>query len=214
MLDPWGDHEIAGYLRNIYKEKDPDIIRHLELAAFQEQVSKSLSALRKPPVLLYQHITQAHKRLFGSLYPWAGQDRARTAPNIAISKAGINNMFAHPLSIRLAADQALTLGQNISHIRKRPGQVYGYLAFAHPFLEGNGRTILTVFAELSRRATFYVRWEYIPKRLFLQMLTTELLQPGTAFDELLLQYVEQGQLSSPKAIEQLRVNFNRPTDEV
>src|ERR1700712_3759479 len=132
VLDPWMDFESSGYLRNIYKEKDPSIIRHLEFSAFQEQVPKCLSALRKPPVLGYEHITQTHKKLFSSLYPWAGQDRARTAPDIAIVKAGINNMFAHPLSIRLAVDQALALGQNVAHIRSRPGQVYGYLAFAHP----------------------------------------------------------------------------------
>jgi fido (protein-threonine AMPylation protein) len=54
--------------------------------------------------------------------------------------------------------------------------VFGYLAHAHPFLEGNGRAILTIFAELSRLGGFHVEWEAIDKVDFLETLTKELLQ--------------------------------------
>ncbi len=41
----------------------------------------------------------------------------------------------------------------------------GQLAFAHPFLNGNGRTILLTFMELSFRAGFSVDWSKTKKMI-------------------------------------------------
>jgi cell filamentation protein len=43
-------------------------------------------------------------------------------------------------------------------MRQKPGEVMGYLAHGHPFLDGNGRTIMLVHAELARRAGFGIDW--------------------------------------------------------
>ena len=86
-------------------------------------------------------------------------------------------------------DYALERGHDRAYLRAHAGEVFGYLAYGHPFLEGNGRTILTVFAELTRRAGFFVRWEEIDKDEFLQTLTDELLQPGNGtLDGLIARY--------------------------
>jgi cell filamentation protein len=137
-----------------------------------------LRVLRRLPTLTYQHITEAHEALFTSVYPWAGQDRSVTAPDIAIAKAGYSTLFAHPSDVQCAGQHALNLGQDKTYLREHPGEVFGYLAHAHPFLEGNGRTILTIYSELSHRAGFHVEWEAIDKALFLDTLTQELLKPG------------------------------------
>jgi cell filamentation protein len=84
------------------------------------------------------------------------------------------------------------------------------LAHAHPFLEGNGRTILTIYPELSRRAGFHVEWEAIDKAQFLETLTQELLKPGKSImDELVLRYVRPGALSVGVTASRLKVNFKR-----
>jgi cell filamentation protein len=212
ILDPFGDYETAGYLRNSYQEKDLRVVGHLETAAFEQDIVPTVRFLRRLPTLRYEHITETHRRLFNSLYPWAGQDRSVTAPDIAIAKAGYKTLFAHPGAVQLAAEHALNLGQNPAYLRAHPGEVFGYLAHAHPFLEGNGRTILTVFADLSRRAGFNVEWEAIDKDQFLETLTRELLEPGKILDELVLPYSREGVLSVDKTASRLRVNFKR--DEV
>jgi cell filamentation protein len=212
ILDPFGDYETAGYLRNSYQEKDLLVVGHLETAAFEQEIVPTVRFLRRLQTLRYEHITETHYRLFSSLYPWAGQDRSVTAPNSKIVKAGYRDLFALPAAIRLAAEHALNLGQDTAYLRAHPGEVFGYLAHAHPFLEGNGRTILTVFAELSRRADFHVEWEAIDKDQFLETLTRELLEPGRILDELVLPYARQGVLSVDKTVSRLRVNFKR--DEV
>ena len=210
VLDPFGDYATAGYLRNVYGVKDLRLVGHIETAAFEQEVVQVIRSLRRLPILSYRHITDTHYQLFRSVYPWAGQDRSATAPAIAIVKGGYATLFAHPRDVRRAADRALELGQNPAYLRAHPGEVFGYLAHAHPFLEGNGRTILTIFAELTRRAGFHVAWHEIEKDEFLTTLTDELLQPGKSrMDELVRSYMRQGALSVGKTADRLQVNFKR-----
>jgi len=210
VLDPFGDYEAAGYLRNHYQEKDLNLVGHLETAAFEQEIVQVVRSLRKAPTLTYEHILTTHQSLFYSVYPWAGQDRSTTAPDIAIVKAGYKTLFAHPADVQRAAEHALHLGQNSIYLRAHPGEVFGYLAHAHPFLEGNGRTILTIFAELSRRAGFHIEWEAMDKTQFLVTLTEELLRPGKAImDEFVLPFLQEGVLSVHRTASRLRVNFKR-----
>lgn len=208
ILDPFGDYATAGYLRNVYGVKDLEIVGHLETAVFQQEVLGTVRFLRRLQNLRYEHVTETHRQLFNSLYPWAGQDRSVTAPTIAIAKGGHGTLFAHPAECRRAAEHALKLGQDVKYLRAHPGEVFGFFAHAHPFLEGNGRTILTIFAELTRRAGFYVTWEAIGKQEFLDTLTDELLRPSKGIlDQLVLGYVKEGILSSEMTARRLRVKF-------
>lgn len=211
VLDPFGDYETAGYLRNHFQEKDLNLVGHLETAAFEQEIVHVVRSLRKAAALTYQHILTTHENLFQSVYPWAGQDRSTTAPDIAIVKAGYKTLFAHPADVQRAAEHALHLGRDRSYVRAHPGEVFGYFAHAHPFLEGNGRTILTVFAELSRRAGFHVAWEEMDKTGFLDTLTSELLHPGKGtMDQFVLPFCREGVLSVERTASRLRVNFKRP----
>jgi cell filamentation protein len=54
----------------------------------------------------------------------------------------------------------------------------GYLAYAHPFLDGNGRTIMVVHAVLAQRAGFSIDWAATAKVDYLSALTKELDEPG------------------------------------
>jgi cell filamentation protein len=214
ILDPFGDYTTAGYLRNIYQEKDLRVVGRLETAAFEQEILPTVRFLRRLPSLRYEHITETHRRLFSSLYPWAGQDRSVNAPHLAIVKAGYKTLFAHPADARRAAERALLLGQDKAYLRDHPGEVFAYLAHAHPFLEGNGRTILTVFADLSRRASFHVEWDAIDKEEFLKTLTRELLEPDKSImDTLVLPYTREGVLSVDKTAGRLLANFKGHQDE-
>ena len=134
------------------------------------QLHETIRFLRRLTRIDYEHVTETHKRLFSSVYPWAGQDRSENAPHIAIAKGGYKTLFSHPADIRRAADYALELARDMPRLREHPGEVFGYFAHAHPFLEGNGRTILTIYAELCRRGGFHIEWEAIDKDAFLQAL--------------------------------------------
>jgi cell filamentation protein len=124
-FDPFGDFETQGYLRNLAKEKDPDIVRRLEHSSFMTGIDAALERLANVKHLSYADLLETHKTLFEAVYPWAGQDRSTTAPDLAISKGPV--LFAHPDDIQRAAHYALAHGQDREFMREKPGVIMGYL---------------------------------------------------------------------------------------
>ena len=87
-------------------------------------------------------------------------------------------------------NEGLRLGQDTNMMRARPGEVMGLFAFGHPFLDGNGRTMLLVHAELCRRAGFSILWQATRKNDYLLALTQEITSPGKGLlDRYLLQFI-------------------------
>jgi cell filamentation protein len=53
----------------------------------------------------------------------------------------------------------------------------GLFAYGHPFLDGNGRTMLLVHAELCFRANMSINWMATDKNAYLEALTQEIAHP-------------------------------------
>lgn len=195
MFDPFKDFNTAGYLRNFEREKDLEIVKIAEHEMFRANLPDAISYLQKQRRLAYSDFLRVHQILFKGFYPWAGLDRARTAPESIINKGKI--FFAHPLDAERAVNEGLRLGQDHRNFRKRPGEVMGLFAYGHPFLDGNGRTMLLVHADLCRRAGFCIRWGATRKNDYLRALTEEINTPGKGIlDGYLLQFEGPAQVSS------------------
>jgi len=175
-FDPFGDFATRGYLRNLEHEKDLALVRRLEHASFTTGIDEAFATLAKKNPLIYADILGTHKILFEAFYPWAGQDRATTSPDIAVSRGDV--LFAHPRLIRNAVELALKIGNDAIQMKAKPGEVMGYLAHGHPFLDGNGRTIMVVHCVLAQRAGFSIDWAATDKNAYLAALTEELDHPG------------------------------------
>jgi cell filamentation protein len=63
-------------------------------------------------------------------------------------------------------------------MKANPGEIMGYLAYGHPFLDGNGRTIMTVHSVLAQRAGFSIDWSATTKDAYLDALTKEIETPS------------------------------------
>lgn len=98
-----------------------------------------------------------------------------TAPDLAISKGPV--LFAHPDHTQRAVNYALTHGQDKEFMREKPGAIMGYLAYGHPFLDGNGRTIMVVPGVMAQRAGTSIDWAATDKVGYLYALTKELDDP-------------------------------------
>lgn len=170
--------DTRGYLRNKFAEKDPAQVKGIEHQAFRSHVHDAITQLRSSKPLSYHDVLATHRRLFHTVYPWAGQDRTTTAPDLMIGKGDRFNLFALPADVPRATEYALSHGGNAAAMRQKPGEVWGLLAYAHPFLEGNGRTIMLIHGELCRRAGMHISWKAIPKAEWLAALTRELDEPG------------------------------------
>lgn len=180
-FDPFGDYETAGYLRNIYQLTDLNHVKRLEHASFEANIEEALTYLAQLPTIDYSAILQVHQMLFLSVYPWAGQDRSALTPDLRITKGRTGEQgfteFADAPDIRLAADYAFAQACKHERFRNRPGEVMGNLALAHPFLDGNGRTILLVYSELCYRAGFSIDWSQTTKEGYLAALSEEIFDP-------------------------------------
>ena len=188
IFDPFNDFEIRGYLRNVFSEKDLSIIKHAEHSAFVAGLADAFNFLSSIQVLAYKDVLHVHKILFGDVYPWAGQDRAQTAPDIAVSRGNV--LFSHPQDAKAAVEYALKLSLDKAVMSNKPGEVMGYLAYGHPFLDGNGRTIMVIHAELAQRAGISIDWSKTDKAAYLTALTHEIDKPGAgALDTYLKPYL-------------------------
>jgi cell filamentation protein, protein adenylyltransferase len=174
-FDPFGDFATEGYLRNFEKEKDLAIVKRAENASFTTGLDEAFATLAKAKVLSYNDVLRTHGILFGAVYPWAGQDRTQTAPRLTVKKGPV--IFANAPEIRAAVEFALRKGQDKEHMKARPGEIMGYLAYGHPFLDGNGRTIMTVHSVLAQRAGFSIDWSATTKDDYLDALTKEIEKP-------------------------------------
>jgi len=193
VFDPFKDFETAGYLRNKFNEKDPQIVQELEHQMFRSSLDEAITHLAKRRgTLCYEDFLAVHRILFEGFYPWAGQDRTVTAPDIAVTKSG--TWFSHPAAAPLAVQEGLRIGSNKAQMRRRPGEVMGLFAYGHPFLDGNGRTMLVVHTELCHRAGFCIEWHRTSKSDYLTALSAEIATPGKGvLDAYLLPFVGESQ---------------------
>jgi cell filamentation protein len=176
VFDPFGDFSTEGYLRNFDKEKDPDIVKIAEHELFRAQLPEALNYLAQKKRIEYADFLKVHQILFDGLYPWAGKDRAEILPNSAIRKKGL--YFSHPSECRLAVSEGLSFAHDKKQMRNRPGFIMGLFAYGHPFLDGNGRTMLLIHAEMCFRANMSVNWLLTDKQAYLDALTKEIESPN------------------------------------
>jgi cell filamentation protein len=187
MFDPFNDFATQGYLRNVRKDKDARNIKRFEHDLFEANIEAAFAHLASHDELTYQDFLAVHRILFADYYPWAGQDRLMTLPNSAVKKGDV--LFSHPQSSRLAVEHGLSLGQDTAMMAKKPGEVMGLFAYGHPFLDGNGRTMLPVHIELCHRAGFSIAWHKTNKLEYLSALSKEIERPGQGIlDAYLLQF--------------------------
>jgi cell filamentation protein len=68
----------------------------------------------------------------------------------------------------------------------------GNLAFAHPFLDGNGRTLILVHMELCHRSGFSIDWSRTQKDKYLTELSREIYDPRNgALDAYLSSFISE-----------------------
>lgn len=175
MFDPFGDYDSRGYLRNTAGEKDLEIIKIAEHELFRAQLPIALDFLAQCKRIDYPDFLEVHRILFSALYPWSGKDRNTVLPDRSVSKGAV--YFCHPKDCQRAIEEGLSFAQNKKQMAVRPGFIMGMFAYGHPFLDGNGRVMLLVHAELCFRANMSIDWISTDKTSYLEALTREIEDP-------------------------------------
>ncbi|WP_160113700.1 Fic family protein [Phyllobacterium salinisoli] len=126
---------------------------------------------------LHEDVLQTHQSCSRAFI--LGRDRTAPKPlQKRHRERGNYNLFSQPEDSRRTADMAFGMAADRETMRTKPGEIMGLLAYAHPFLDGNGRTVMTVHADLCRRAGMSIDWSLTNKLITLNALTRELEAPG------------------------------------
>ncbi len=113
------------------------------------------------PIFALKGLQQIHKFLFDGLYDFAGEIRT-----LNISKG--NFRFANALYLKEILDKIETMNENsFEEIIAK----YVEMNIAHPFMEGNGRTMrIWLDMMLKKNLKKVVNWQFIDKELYLQSM--------------------------------------------
>lgn len=149
--DPYTDPK-SGVLINRLGISDPEQLRQAEADHSRVRIAE----LRERPLAGdydLKHLQGFHQRIFGDVYPWAGDVRS-----VPMTKG--QSMFARPEYIEsegrkvfaaLKADNHLK-GMDRDHFIDRAAYHLTEVNALHPFREGNGRAQFAMFEQLGREA--------------------------------------------------------------
>ncbi len=145
-------------LVNRLDERDPAVLCALEA----DLSATRLAELARTPIkgaFDLAHLQTIHRKVFGDLYPWAGEIR-----QVATGKQGV--VFTWPDRIREEADRIFGVLHEEQCLRglsrlkfvQRMAHHYQAVYQLHPFREGNSRTRREFFRELAADAGYVIRW--------------------------------------------------------
>jgi cell filamentation protein len=171
--DPYIDPE-TGILRNLFGVKDLKTLDQIEA----EITVAVIATLNEHPIsgnFDLEHLQAIHKRLFASIYDWAGKlrtvemakDKTRFAPIEYLPQA------AEYIFSELKSEKYLDELDDSKYV-ERFAHYYSEVNILHPFREGNGRTERVFFSLLAQRSDRHIAWD--------------LLDPGEAIKACILAY--------------------------
>lgn len=163
MVDPYL-YPGTNTLINKFQIQDAKKLQDLEAAFYRLRVAEL-------PLgnFDYDHLKLIHQHLFGDIYDWAGKERtiniikgySHFARKEFIS-LGLNNIFS-----KLHSDNFLK-DLNHSDFCQELAYYFNEINAAHPFREGNGRSLRSFCTILSESAGFSLDWTKIPAAEYIQ----------------------------------------------
>jgi cell filamentation protein len=162
--NPFEPSDDGVILRNKAGVTRKDELGALEFVHVRANMKKALSMLQFEREITMTSWLRCHAILFSDLYPWAGQIR-----HVGVDKGPVR--FNFPKDIVNETNAILRKANDPDFFASNMGKVYATLAFNHPFLDGNGRSLNTTFTELARRSGFGIAWDEVKKEAYLATLT-------------------------------------------
>jgi cell filamentation protein len=108
------------------------------------------------------HWQAFHRRIFGALYPWAGELRTVqiAKPNAFYARPEHIAGYAQGIFAELAKERHL-VGLDRQAFLERLTHYHAEMYAVHPFREGNTRSLRTFLGQLAAAAGHRVDWEHL-----------------------------------------------------
>jgi cell filamentation protein len=151
----------TGTLRNNLEMRDPTELSQAEA----DIVGLALRALVDEPLpgdYDLAHWQAFHRRIFGALYPWAGELRTVqiAKPNAFYARPEHIAGYARDVFAKLGEERHL-VGLDREAFLDRLTHYHAEMYAVHPFREGNTRSLRTFLGQLAAAAGHRVDWEHL-----------------------------------------------------
>jgi cell filamentation protein len=105
------------------------------------------------------HLQAFHRRIFGKLYPWAGELRTVqiAKPNAFYARPEHITSYAQGIFAELAQENHLK-GLDRRDFLERLTHYHAEMYAVHPFREGNTRSLRAFLSQLAREAEHRITW--------------------------------------------------------
>lgn len=174
VWDPFGDKSTAGILRNKFGIQDKAALDKVEYTFIHKNMRNALKVLAREREIDVRAWKHTHLVLLKEVYPWAGSIRSHQVERVY--------RFNEPSNIEKDANAVFARARANGYLIDHLGEVYGELAFNHPFYDGNGRSLNVVFSEMARRQGFGIAWDKFEKPAYLAHMTNAVF--GCQYDGL------------------------------
>ena len=153
-------------LVNRFNEQDAQKLAVLE----RHLTAQTVLGLKANPVkgnFDLEHMQKIHQRVFGELYPWAGQ--VRDYELFKKRPDGLTSEFARPNEIAVLNERLKEIMRATNNFRDvkptefatKIAEVYQIANEMHPFREGNGRTQRLYLDQLAKEAGFKLAYSQV-----------------------------------------------------
>ena len=159
--DPHFDYE-HNILRNVPGFTDQEKLDRFE----RKRTARAILNLQSDPArgaFDAAHLRQIHARIFGSIYPWAGEFRQVNISRAASYPFAVVQFMEKNLDstlVNLAAENHLK-DLDADAFARRAAYYLGELNSIHPFREGNGRTQREFIRQLGSEAGHSINWSRV-----------------------------------------------------
>jgi cell filamentation protein len=180
----------TGVLRNSLGTRDL-----AELAVAEADIVRTALAILAekslPGAYDLTHWQAFHRRIFGGLYPWAGELRTVqiAKPNAFYARPEHIAGYAQGIFAELAKERHLA-GLDRESFLERLTHYHAEMYAVHPFREGNTRSLRTFLGQLAAAAGHRVDWEYLDHKRSFTANVESLNGKNEQLRELLEQIVE------------------------
>lgn len=148
-------------LRNNLEIRDPQELSQAE-ADIVGLALRALTAEPLPGGYDLQHWQAFHRRIFGGLYPWAGELRTVqiAKPKAFYARPEHIADYAQGIFAELTREDRLK-GLDRAAFVERLTNYHAEMYAVHPFREGNTRSLRAFLGQLAGEAGHHIAWEHL-----------------------------------------------------
>jgi len=163
-IDPYV-YDNSNALINKFNIRDASQLEEIEKSFFMHKFEQPLPQGNFD----YDHLKAIHKHFFGQLYDWAGNERT-----VDISKG--NSYFGSHEFIEKALEKNFAQLAKDNYLKNLPFNIFiqklshyfNEINAAHPFRDGNGRTLRAFCSLLSEQTGYHLQWEHTDRASYIQ----------------------------------------------